>query len=143
MRVLLAVLLLGCPPAPRALPFMVQTELSFANEMGASFKLRRVTLTIDKTVVTRNQLDNPREVGLGAISLSGGEHDLTIETDYQGHGYGVFSYLSNYRFKAHHHHVLELPDARPRRIRCIGYEAGGPTTPIDERAQIRCETTAL
>jgi hypothetical protein len=82
-------------------------------------------------------------VPLGAASMQGGSHTVSVEAEYQGNGYGVFAYLKQYHFKARLRVGLELPDERPRRIRCIGFEKGGPTTPLEERPQIRCETSVI
>jgi hypothetical protein len=115
--------------------------------MGSGFQLRRVTMWIDRqrfaTRVDQNDdLAKQADVPLGPATLQGGEHDVRVEADYQGNGYGVFSYLKKYRFTARLAYRLDLPDARPRKITCTGYEAGGPTTPLEERPQIRCEATA-
>jgi len=135
------VLLCACVPdaeRPRASqPFYVHADVVFANEMGSSFKLRRVSMSFDG-----QPFANGLEGKLGVATLQGGDHDVLVEAEYQGNGYGVFSYLNGYRFKARLAYRLELPDARPRTIRCVGYEKGGPTTPLEERPQIRCETTA-
>lgn len=146
-RLLLAAFLAGCPStepgiarAPSA--FFAHADVSFKNETGSSFLLRRVSMTIDsQPFATRTVSDGVQEVRLGVTTLAGGEHDVLVEADYQGNGYGVFAYLKEYRFKARLAYRLDLPDVRPRRIRCIGFEAGGPTTPLEERPQIRCEMT--
>jgi len=148
MRALvLAGALLGCvgePDAPRATAaFFVHADVVFANEMGTSFQLRRVAMAIDgQPFASRDVADGVTEVLLGVATLRGGDHDVLVEAEYQGNGYGVFAYLKKYRFKARLAYRLELPDARPRRIRCVGFEKGGPTTPLEERPQIRCEAAA-
>ena len=147
----LGALLLGCVPeaeAPRATgSFVVRADVSFANERGNSFQLRAVAMYIDDqpfaTRVDHNDdLAKASELPLGVAALRAGEHNIAVEAEYQGNGYGVFAYLKKYRFKAKLAYRLELPDARPRRIRCVGYEQGGPTTPLEERPQIRCEASA-
>lgn len=142
----LAALTVGCFPEPeppkRALPFTLRAELAFRNEMGASFRLLRVTMWIDgQQVATHAAEGEAADFALGNASVGGGDHELAVQADYQGNGYGVFSYLKGYRFKAFARYPIELPDARSRVLRCIGYEKGGATTPLEERPQIRCETT--
>lgn len=149
-RLVFAALLVGCPASEPGIPrgastFFVHADVVFKNETGNSFLLRRVAMAIDgQPFATHTIADGDpaaTEQRLGVATLAGGEHDVVVEADYQGNGYGVFAYLKGYRFKARLAYHLELPDARPRRIRCIGYEAGGPTTPLEERPQIRCELT--
>jgi hypothetical protein len=133
---IVAALAIGCVPeaeAPRAvMPFFVHADVVFVNEMSSSFELQQVAMTVDG-----------QPLPFGAATLKGGSHDVNVEADYRGNGYGVFAYLKQYRFKARLRYRLELPDARPRRIRCVGFEKGGPTTPLEERPQIRCETSVL
>ncbi len=144
-----AALLVGCvpePEAPRA-NFFVHADVSFANTMGNSFRLRRVAMAIDgqpfaTRVDNNDDLAGAAEVPLGVATLPSGEHDVVVEADLQGNGFGVFSYLKKYRFKARLAYRLDVSDARPLRVRCTAYEGGGPTTPLEERPQIRCEKTS-
>ena len=142
----LAALTVGCFPEPepprQTLPFTLRADLAFRNEMSASFLLLRVTMWIDgQQVATQVAEGGAIDVALGTVAVRGGVHELAVQADYQGNGYGVFSYLKGYRFKAFARYPIELPDPRPRRLRCFGYEKGGATTPLEERPQIRCETT--
>ncbi len=142
-RLLWCALVVGCFPEPEEPrpSFMVMTELSYENTMGKSFRLRRLAMWIDgQSVATRGGEDLAEQamLKLGAVTLGGGAHEIAVEAEYQGHGYGVFSYLSGYRFKARTRTTLDLRDPRTRELRCTGYEQGGPTTPLEERPQIRC-----
>jgi len=138
----------GCvpePEAPRA-AFFGRADVFFANKIGNSFQLRRVTMSIDgqpfaSRVDNNDDLASQLEIKLGVATLQAGEHDVSVEAEFQGNGYGVFAYLKGYRFKARLAYRLDVTDARPRRINCTAYEKGGPTTPLEERPQIRCETT--
>ncbi|MGZ3424011.1 MAG: hypothetical protein ACXVEE_39485 [Polyangiales bacterium] len=139
-----ALALAGCveeppPREPSVLPFSLPVDVVFVSEMSGAFVLEGVTMRVDGSPLVKNGLTDVTEVALGGFTLRGGTHEVEVEADYRGHGYGVFAYLDKYHFKARTRRNFELPDPRPRVLRCIGYERGGVTTPIEERPQIRCE----
>ena len=70
-------------------------------------------------------------------SIVPGEHTLTVNLEYRGHGYGIFSYLKGYRFKVRSNYSFTAPEGRAVTVRVVGYEKGGPTAPLEERPAIR------
>jgi hypothetical protein len=57
---------------------------------------------------------------------------------YQGHGDGVFSYLSSYRFRARGRIELQAPaGGLPITLCSEGFEGGAATTPLEDRPQLR------
>jgi hypothetical protein len=70
-------------------------------------------------------------------SIVPGEHTLTVNLEYRGHGYGVFSYLKGYRFKVRSNYTFAVPEGRVSTVHVVGYEKGGPSTPLEERPAVR------
>jgi hypothetical protein len=66
-----------------------------------------------------------------------GEHTLTVNLEYRGHGYGMFNYLKGYRFKVRSTYSFTAPEGKAVTVRFLGYEQGGPATPIEERPAVR------
>ncbi|MFI5298004.1 MAG: dihydrolipoamide acetyltransferase, partial [Polyangiales bacterium] len=52
-------------------------------------------------------------------------------------GYGIFSYLQGYKFEVRSSRSFTAMEGKTISLRVIGYEQGGPTTPLEERPAIR------
>lgn len=119
-----------------------QTAIVHENKMSASYRLVKVVYALDGAPIF-NRSDE--EGGLGERpefeiyngSIVPGEHTLTVNLEYRGHGYGIFSYLKGYRFKVRSSHTFSAPEGKAVRLRVVAYEKGGPTAPLEERPAIR------
>ncbi len=112
------------------------------NEMGSSFKLVRAVFTLDgATIHSRADdsggLDEQDEIELFNGSIMPGEHALSVSLEYRGHGYGIFSYLKGYTFRTRSSHTFTAVEGKVLRLRVVSYEKGGPTTPLEDRPDIR------
>jgi hypothetical protein len=148
VRALLFALLVGCvrePETPRP-SVIVNARVQFTNKIGSSFVLRRLSIRVDSLQVASRADDNlaaERDLTIAQLRISSGEHEIFVEADFQGNGYGVFSYLKGYKFKVRAHQPFEIDTSSARDIHCTAYEQGGPTTPLEERPQIRCQITEV
>jgi hypothetical protein len=119
-----------------------QAQIVHENKMGNSYKLVRVVYALDGAPIL-NKADE--EGGLGEReqfdvyngSIVPGEHTLTVQLEYRGHGYGIFSYLKGYRFKVNSSHTFTAAEGKLTTLRVVGYEKGGPTAPLEERPAVR------
>lgn len=119
-----------------------QTTIVHENRMGSSFKLVKVVYSLDGAPIF-NKADE--EGGLGEReefevyngSIVPGEHTLTVILEYRGHGYGIFSYLKGYTFTTTSAETFTAAEGKATLLRVVGYEKGGPTTPLGERPAIR------
>jgi hypothetical protein len=119
-----------------------QARIVHENKMGNSYKLVKVVYSLDGAPIF-NKSDE--EGGLGDAeqfdiyngSMVPGEHTLTVKFEYRGHGYGIFSYLKGYRFKVSSSHTFTAPEGKSLTVNVVGYEKGGPTTPLEERPSVR------
>jgi hypothetical protein len=112
------------------------------NKMGASFKLVKILYALDGAPIL-NKADEEGSLGeteqfdVYNGSIVPGEHTLTVQLEYRGHGYGIFSYLKGYRFKVSSSHTFTAPEGKEATVRVVGYEKGGPTAPLEERPAVR------
>jgi hypothetical protein len=119
-----------------------QAHVVHENKMGNSYRLVKVMYALDGAPIL-NKADE--EGGLGDSeqfdvyngSIVPGEHTLTVQLEYQGHGYGIFSYLKGYRFKVTSSHAFTAAEGKATSIHVVGYEKGGPTAPLEERPAVR------
>lgn len=121
-------------------------SLEHRSSMGSSFVLIGASATLDGEPFGAVAVDVSPEgeaqglgvpLCLGRRTVATGMHHLTLELTYAGHGYGVFSYLRDYRFRAQGELDVELPeDASGVAVISTGYENGGAATPIEDRPSI-------
>jgi hypothetical protein len=119
-----------------------QAVIVHENRMSNSYKLVKAVYALDGAPIF-NKADE--EGGLGEQeefqvyngSIVPGEHTLTVNLEYRGHGFGIFSYLKGYRFKVRSNYSFTAPEGRAVKLRVIGYEKGGPTAPLEERPAVR------
>lgn len=119
-----------------------QAVLSHENRMSSSYKLVKAVYALDGAPIfskadEEGGLGERNEFDVYNGSIVPGEHVLTVNLEYRGHGYGIFSYLKGYRFKVRSTYSFHAPEGKTIRIRVVGYEKGGPTAPLEERPAIR------
>jgi hypothetical protein len=125
-----------------------QATLVHVNKMGSSFRLQRLVYALDGTqIFARSDEGNQTlyktksfDVLTGPISP--GSHTVSVLAIYKGHGYGVFKYLTKYTFTVRSSHTFTASEGKATRIEAVGYEKGGPTTPLEKRPAIDFRVTA-
>jgi len=83
-------------------------------------------------------LDKSKEFPIFEGSISPGNHILSVELVYRGNG-KVFTYLSGYVFRVKSTFNFFASKGFETRVRSIGYEKGGLTTPLQDRPSVRFE----
>jgi hypothetical protein len=119
-----------------------QAVIVHENRMSSSYRLVKAVYALDGARVfskadEEGSLGERREVDIYDGSIVPGEHTLTVNLEYRGHGYGIFSYLKGYRFRVRSNYSFTAPEGKAVTIRVVGYEKGGPTAPLEERPAIR------
>jgi hypothetical protein len=119
-----------------------QSIIIHENRMSSSFKLVKAVYALDGAPIF-NQADEEGQLAAREQfdvyngSIIPGEHTITVNLEYRGHGYGVFSYLQGYRFRVRSSYTFTAPEGKAVTVRVVGYEKGGPTAPLEERPAIR------
>ena len=112
------------------------------NRMSSSYRLVKAVYALDGAPIFNKadedgSLSDREEFQVYNGSIVPGEHTLTVNIEYRGHGYGIFSYLKGYRFKVRSNYAFTAPEGRAVTVRVVGYEKGGPTAPLQERPAVR------
>lgn len=119
-----------------------KAHVVYRDEMGSSFKLVRAVFALDGApILSRTDddgdLDDLEEIELFNGSIVPGEHTISVNLEYRGHGYGIFSYLKGYQFKVRSSHAFTAVEGKQLQLRVVAYEKGGPTTPLRDRPDVR------
>ncbi|HKQ71669.1 MAG TPA: hypothetical protein VJT73_20135 [Polyangiaceae bacterium] len=119
-----------------------RSELLFQNDMSSAFRLVRALFVLDGAV-QYNKTDDTgalaeqKEIPIFNGSIPPGDHTVQILLQFQGNGYGVFSYLKGYHFDVKSSHSFTAVEGKTLSLQIIAYEKGGVTTPLEERPAIR------
>ncbi len=119
-----------------------KAEVVFENEMSSAFRLKRIVALYDGAPLAtktdeKDQIGDMKEVPLYNELVQPGDHTLQFLIEYQGNGYGIFSYLKGYKFEIRSSRSFTALEGKTIAIRVIGFEQGGPTTPIEEKPAVR------
>lgn len=119
-----------------------QAVIVYEDKMSPSFRLVQLVVALDGAPLFSRADDEGGIVEGGELqvfhgAIVPGEHTLTVSLEFQGHGYGMFTYLKGYRFKVRSSYSFTAPEGRAITVRVVGYEQGGPSTPLEERPALR------
>jgi hypothetical protein len=126
-----------------------QAVIGHSNEMGSSFRLIKISYSLDGTQVLARSDDagedlyKTKSFDVFAGPIAPGNHTLAAVATYRGHGYGVFSYLSKYTFTARGNASFSAGEGKTTKVDCRAYEKGGPTTPLEKRPALDCKATQV
>jgi hypothetical protein len=118
-----------------------QALIKHRNEMGASFRLVRVVYALDGVQIfskadESGQLGEVQEFEIYKGAIQPGSHTLSVQLLYQGHGFGVFSYLKGYKFNVRSSHTFVAAEGRSTAVVVAGYEKGGATTNMEDKPAV-------
>jgi len=118
------------------------------NEMGASFRLEQVIYSLDGAPIFQKvdqdgDLDEKEQFEIFNGAIVPGDHNLSVQMVYRGHGFGIFSYLQGYVFKIRSSFTFNAEEGKVVRLTAVGFEKGGITTDLQERPDIRFELELL
>jgi len=115
-----------------------RASITHVNKMGTSFRLIQLVFALDgATVFTRKEdggkLYETKSFDILSGPITPGSHTLTVMAVYRGHGYGVFKYLTKYKFTARSSHTFTVDEGKGLTLKVVGFEKGGATTPLEDR----------
>ena len=105
--------------------------IRFKNELSDAFRVTRALFVLDGAVQYNKTdqsgaLSEQEEIPIFNGSIPPGDHTLQALINLQGNGYGVFSYLRGYTFRARSVQSFQVPEGRALRLQVVGYERGDP-----------------
>ena len=117
-----------------------RAEIIFHNEMSSAFRLIKAAFIIDGAVQYNRQdetgvLADQKEIPLFSGSMPPGDHMVQAVLQFQGNGYGVFTYLRGYKFDVRNAHSFTVVEGKSLVVTGTSLEKGGVTTPLEQRPQ--------
>ena len=112
------------------------------NEMGSSFYLESVAYALDGAPIytkvdVDGDLEKRHEVEIFNGRIVPGNHQISVQLTYRGHGYGLFSYLEGYKFKVQSSYTFNAEPGKVSTIKVVGFEKGGLTAELKDRPAVR------
>jgi hypothetical protein len=118
-----------------------RAEISLNNEMSSAFRLIRALVVVDGAVQYNRSDDtgalaDQKEVPIFSGSVPPGDHTVQVLLNFQGNGYGVFTYLRGYKFEVKSSHSFTAVEGKTLTLTATALEKGGVTTPLEQRPGI-------
>ena len=112
------------------------------NEMGSSFYLESVAYALDGAPIytkvdVDGDLEKRHELEIFNGRIVPGNHQISVQLAYRGHGYGLFSYLEGYKFKVQSSYTFNAEPGKVSTIKVVGFEKGGLTAELKDRPAVR------
>jgi hypothetical protein len=112
------------------------------NEMGSSFYLESVAYALDGAPIytkvdVEGDLEKRDEFEIFNGRIVPGNHQVSVQMLYRGHGFGVFSYLDGYKFKVQSSYTFNAEPGKVNTIKVVGFEKGGLTAELKDRPAVR------
>jgi hypothetical protein len=118
-----------------------RSEISLHNEMSSAFRLTRALVVLDGAVQYNRTDDtgalaDQKEIPVFSGSVPPGDHTVSVLLNFQGNGYGVFTYLRGYKFEVKSSHSFTAVEGKTLTLVATALEKGGVTTPLEQRPGI-------
>jgi hypothetical protein len=121
-----------------------RSEISLHNEMSSAFRLTHALVVLDGAVQYNRTDDtgalaDQKEIPVFSGSVPPGDHTVSVLLNFQGNGYGVFTYLRGYKFEVKSSHSFTAVEGKTLTLAATALEKGGVTTPLEQRPGIEWE----
>ena len=118
-----------------------RAEVVFKNEMSSAFRLTRAIFVVDGAIQYNRADDtgalaDQKEIPIFNGSIPPGDHTVQVVLNFQGNGYGVFTYLRGYKFEVKSAHSFTSVEGKTMSLTAIALEKGGVTTPLEQRPTV-------
>ncbi len=116
------------------------------NEMSSSFTLESVAYALDGAPIftkvdTNGDLASREELEIFNGRIVPGQHQIAVKHVYRLNGFGVFSYLDGYKITVNSASTFTAEGGKVTTVRIVGFEKGGLTTEMTEKAAVRYDTS--
>lgn len=121
-----------------------RAEIMQQNEIGGAFKLVSAIYYLDDTPVFK-RINNPeafadKDITIFDESVLPGPHHISVYLEYEGAGYGVFSYMEGYKFKIRAGHSFNIEEGKVVSLKVIPQDRG-VFYDVEERLNIEFDVT--
>jgi hypothetical protein len=114
------------------------------NELGSSYVLVSAAYTLDgeplfTKVDETGDLNEREEFVFFDQRIVPGQHQMSVQYELRGHGYGIFAYLEGMRVKLRASYSFQVEPGKVTTIKSIVYEREGITLEFKDKPNIRFE----
>lgn len=118
--------------------------INHRDETGGRFVMTRVRYSLDGTPVftatdATTDFSEMRHREVHRTSAVAGPHNLTVQMNFVGGRFGLFSYMSGYRFEQPGALEFSLEEGQTAEVTVVVHQRGGVNTPFEERLGLRFE----
>ncbi|MFM2152971.1 MAG: hypothetical protein RL199_1406, partial [Pseudomonadota bacterium] len=118
--------------------------VSHRNELPASMRLIGILLTLDGAplftkVDETGALGDEERLVVFDQRIVPGEHQLNVQYQLRGRGFGVLRYLDDIRLKMSGGYTFNVEAGKVTEVTSVALEKGGITTPFEEKPDVRFE----
>jgi hypothetical protein len=116
-------------------------NLIHRSDMSPDFKLVEATFSLDGAPIYKKSDDDgimiDKEIDIYDGAILPGDHKLSVTLVFRGHGYGILSYLSKYKFKVRSSHSFSVKQGKGIKLTVIGFEKGDVNTKLEDRPAVK------
>lgn len=114
------------------------------NELGSSYVLVSAAYTLDGAplytkVDESGDLNDREEFIVFDQRILPGQHQISVQYELRGHGYGVFSYLEGMRVKLRTSHTFNVEPGKVTKLTSLVHEKSGLTLEFEDKPSVRFE----
>lgn len=123
-----------------------RAEIQFNNKFSGAWHVVEAIFVLDGAVQYKKSDDTgvlakQATIPIFSGSIPTGDHTLQVMLKLRGHGFGVFSYLRGIEADVKSSYSFTLSDGKVLDLKVVGWEKGGPTTPVEEQPDIIFNST--
>lgn len=114
------------------------------NELGSSYVLVSAAYTLDGAplytkVDESGDLNDREEFIVFDQRIVPGQHQISVQYELRGHGYGIFSYLEGMRVKLRTSHTFNVEPGKITRLTSLVHEKDGLTLEFADKPSVKFE----
>ena len=110
-----------------------QAVIVHENRMSSSYRLVKAVYSLDGARIfskadEEGSLGDQQQFEVYNGSIVPGEHNVTVNLEYRGNGYGIFSYLKGYKYTVRRSNSFTVPEGKVTTLKVVGFEKGNALT---------------
>lgn len=122
--------------------------ISHTNDLGGAYELRRAHYSLDGSRILNesasdDSLDDREEIELFNGSISPGNHRVSIMLELKGTGFGLFSYMDDYKFTIKDSCDFTAQEGNSSVVAIRLIDRGGALADYEERPGIECVLSSV
>lgn len=118
------------------------------NELGSSYVLVSAAYTLDGAplytkVDETGDLNEREEFIVFDQRIVPGQHQISVQYELRGHGYGIFSYLEGMRVKLRTSHTFNVEPGKITKLTSLVHEKSGLTLEFEDKPSVKFEMNVI